>query len=290
MENKEIKKLEFGDVKEIYKKILGIYPFLTTKEKSLFELKAKKIITNEELFNEDKEKLLKSLLGLLKNPHAIIKIRNKVINFKWPRYSPEYNIDNNILYIRIPTWSVPAYPEALKRGKELINICVKNGNNYKGIIFDVRGNGGGNSNGAEKLATIFFKNDFTTAYIYKIKKGKLIKSSKTLLHNQKYFIDVPVVILIDEKCFSSNELFILPFKIRRRATLIGKTTRGGSANPKKITYVDGRQEIIIRIPTWRLILKGEKKPLEETKIKPDIIYKKDDIVEYAKLFLNKIMR
>jgi len=36
------------------------------------------------------------------------------------------------------------------------------------------------------------------------------------------------------------------------------------------------------------LLKGEKKPLEETKIKPDIFYKKDDIIDFAKSYLKKL--
>jgi len=287
MEIKQIKKLEFADVKEIYRKILDVYPFLTTQEKKSFESKAEKFVTNEKLFKKDKINFLEKLLGLLKNSHAIIVIRKN----RWKgksKYFQENEIKDGVLYIRIYTWAAANRDEVVRRGQELIDLCVKNEKNYKGIIFDVRGNGGGSSTGADKLTNIFFKKDFVSAYLYRRENGKLIKKPRKLKHNLERYIGVPIVILIDDKCFSSTELFISPFKISKRATLIGTTTKGGSANPFTFDFKVDRKKIIVKIPTWRLFLKGEKKPLEETKIKPDIFYKKDDIIEYAKAFLKKL--
>jgi C-terminal processing protease CtpA/Prc len=284
MENKEIKKLEFTDVKEIHQKILDTYPFLTMQDKKSFESKAEKFVTGEKLFKKDKINFLEKLLRLLKNSHAIVVIRKN----KWKgksRYFQKNEIKDDILYIRIYTWAARNQDEVVRRGQELIDLCVKNRNKYKSIIFDVRGNEGGSSMGAGNLSAIFFKKDFVSGYLYRRENGKLVKKSRTLKHSEEYYIDVPIIILVDEKCFSSTELFISTFKIGKRATLIGQTTKGGSANPFAFDYKVGRKKIIVKIPTWRLFLKGEKKPLEETKIKPDIFYKKDDIVEYAKSYL-----
>lgn len=77
----------------------------------------------------------------------------------------------------------------------------------------------------------------------------------------------------------------LPFKVTGRATLIGEKTAGGSGNPVEVDMeIDGKR-YIARIPTWRFVLKGETKPIEETAITPDVIYTKGDIVDYAKKYL-----
>lgn len=283
------KHLTFEDIKEVYKKILDIYPFLTLQEKKIFQSKTKKIIKDESLFKKDRVDYLNKLLGFLKNPHAIVVIRKNKPKTEKARLFQEYEIKNNILYIRIYTWSASDQGEAERMGKELIQICLKNKDNYGGIILDVRGNDGGSSLGAYNLLSIFFKKDFISGYLYRRENNKLIKKSRVITHNPESYIDAPIVILIDEKCFSANELFISAFKIGKRAVLMGQTTKGGSANPFVLNYQVGRQKIIVKIPTWRYFLKGEKKPLEETKIKPDIVYKKDDIVEYSKLYIKNMI-
>lgn len=285
MENKEIKKLEFVDVKEIYQKILDIYPFLTDNEKKLFESKSKKLIVDEKSFKKDKIGFLESLLKLLKNPHAIVVIRKNKSKRKKNRCFQENEIKDDILYIRIYTWSAQNQDEVIRRGEELIDLCVKNRDKYKSIIFDVRGNDGGSSIGASNLSAIFFRKDFVSGYLYRRENGKLVKKSRTQKHSSEHYIDVPIVILVDENCFSSTELFISTFKISKRATIIGQTTKGGSANPFAFDYKVGKQKILVKIPTWRLFLKGETKPLEETKIKPNLFYKKDNIIEYAISYL-----
>ena len=94
-----------------------------------------------------------------------------------------------------------------------------------------------------------------------------------------------MVILISNKCFSSNELFLAPFKVTGRATLIGEKTAGGSGNPVEIDIEIDKKKYVVRIPAWRFILKGEEKPIEQTAIVPNVSYLEEDIVEYAKKFL-----
>ncbi len=285
MGNDKIKKLQFSDVKEIYQKILDIYPFLTNDEKKLFESRSKKLVTNEKIFSKNKIIFLNKLLKYLKNPHAIVVIQKNKSKKISARLFQKHTITDEILYIIIYTWSAKNKEEVIKRGQELIDLCINNRDKYSSIIFDVRGNDGGSSIGATNLSSIFFNKDLVSGYLYRREDGKLVKKPRTLKHDAKHYIDVPIIILIDENCFSSTELFISPFKISKRAILVGKTTKGGSANPLAFPFMVGMKKIIVKIPTWRLFLKGEKKPLEESKIKPDIIYRKSDIVEYAKLLL-----
>ncbi|MFH1308668.1 MAG: S41 family peptidase [Patescibacteria group bacterium] len=281
----ENKILNWKKFKEIYKEILQIYPFLNNLEKKAFEKKSEKIINNKSFFINDPIKTLKRLMENLNNPHA------NVIEWSLKKMSPkkyfEYSIDNNILYLKIPSWTTINSNNGLKFAKDLIKLCEKEIKRYKGIIIDVRNNQGGNSRIAHDFASIFFNEDITFGYLAKRYGNKIKKRPYVLEKNKKIYIDVPIVILINNLCFSSNELFIAPFKISKRATSIGERTRGGSANPISINVEFDNKNYNARIPRWRFYLKGRKRPIEKTKIEPDIIYQKKDIIEFSKKFLLK---
>lgn len=265
-------------LKSVYSQILQTYPFISTKEKVLFKLRARLVL----LGKRDELRTVRSLINLLNNPHADI----IEINPKWKAPSkktlwPSFKIKNKILYLDIPSWSKAL--EGVDQG--LIDICIKNQDKYKGIVIDVRENNGGNSLLAHSFAGIFFKEDVDYGHFLKREGNGLKKLPAILPANNKYFTDKPIAILISQRCFSSCELFLAPFKITKRALLVGEKTRGGSGNPvtEKIEIQDKKYKF--RVPTWRFYLKGEKRPLEETKIKPDFVYVKEDIVKFAALSL-----
>lgn len=106
--------------------------------------------------------------------------------------------------------------------------------------------------------------------------------------NKKIYIDKPIILLISQKCFSATELFLAPFKVTKRGTLIGTRTAGGSANPLMEKFLSEGKVYEVRIPTWRFFLEGETQPLEETAIEPDITYFGEDILEFSKKVASKL--
>jgi retinol-binding protein 3 len=175
-----------------------------------------------------------------------------------------------------------------KIDKKLNSFCQKNINKYNAIIIDVRDNQGGASKIAHNFASIFFDKPVSYGKFTKKWKGrKLTTTTGKLEPNGEIFINKPIAILISKKCFSSNELFLAPFKISKRATLIGETTRGGSANPISEIIKCSGKEFVVKIPTWRFFLKGKKQPIEKTKIRPDIFYKGKNIEKFVKGYLLK---
>ncbi|MDD3102001.1 MAG: S41 family peptidase [Patescibacteria group bacterium] len=276
-------------VEKIYQKILGIYPFLTKTEKNIFKKKAKFILDKSKCGKSEQEISIKNLLALLNsNGHADIKEwRKSDRNFMRKakiKKSPFSKIENRILYIKIPSWAKWLGDIDQKLNK----FCQKNIKKYNAIIIDVRENQGGSSRIAHNFAGIFFKKTFIYGkFIKKNENGKLKTTEGRFKPNKKIFIDQPIIILISRKCFSSNELFLAPFKILKRAVLIGEPTAGGSANPiSEIVEIFGKK-FIIRIPTWRFFLKDKKQPIEKTKISPDIVYKGKNIEKFAKNYLLK---
>lgn len=269
----------------IYKKILSIYPFLSHREKRSFVLQAKPYLKKYSSQLSLKEKLvsLRSLLLVLKNDHADLReAPTKTGKKKGVKglLTPEIFFDkkDKILLLRIPSWRA----DLAGIEKKLIRACVQNKKQTRGILLDVRENGGGDSRIAHAFASIFFEKPISYGYFLKKEKGKLQKTEAVLKSNGKIFINTPIVILISKKCFSSNELFLAPFVVRKRALLIGETTRGGSGNPISLPITVGTAKMVARIPQWRFFLKGKKQPIEKTKIKPTIQYAKADILDFAK--------
>jgi len=285
-------KNDLMQIKSIYRKILRICPFLTKKEKNVFEKKSKNILDRFAKNNITSKDSIEKILSFLEtNGHADIreyhKINRDFIRRVKPKKMPFLKIENRILNIKIPSWAMWLG----KIDKKLNGFCQKNINKYDGIIIDVRENQGGSSKTAHDFASIFFKKQIIFGkFIKKLKNGKLKTVTGKLKPSKNIFIDKPIMILISRKCFSSNELFLAPFKISKRAVLIGESTRGGSANSISETIELSGKKFIVRIPTWRFFLKGKKRPIEKTKIHPDVFYKGKNIEKFVKRYLLKELK
>lgn len=281
-DKKEEASLVHPTVSKIYRDILEIYPFLSEDEKQQFKSKSEIF-----LHNPNPLPALEGILNLLQNGHAKIDPINpdqpKVPSEeKLDKIRPTYSIEDNILYIKIPSWN--KYLVGID--KELIDICTNHWDGYQAIVIDVRENGGGNSSLAYGFAGIFFKEDIEFGkLVRKTEEGGLKENPYVMPANEDVYIDKPIAILISEKCFSSNELFLAPFKVTRRATLIGTRTSGGSGAPIFQDIELEGKKYQVSIPTYRMFLKGEAKPIEETAIEPDIPYQGMDIIGFAKAYL-----
>lgn len=90
----------------------------------------------------------------------------------------------------------------------------------KGIVLDLRYNGGGDFNAALEIASLF------------LDKGKKIVSVRDGKGREEVYkssggnIDIPVVVLINEDSASAAEILAGALKDNRRAILVGKTTFG----------------------------------------------------------------
>lgn len=257
------KKLTSAEVVRIYKQILSIFPFLSKKEEHEYRRKTKGVIANKRALNEEPVEVLKKLLLFLKNPHAAVRVLKKGGKPKRAAFTTSFK--KGILFIQIPSWSVPK-----NVSKQLKKVCADKKGKFDAVVIDVRGNGGGNSSIAHDFASIFFKDDVVFGTVVTRGGKKLRRDDFTLKGGGKRFLDVPMVIVIDKWCFSSNELFLAPFKVTKRATLVGQTTAGGSANPKMFFVSLGDQTYRVQVPRWRFFLKGKKLPIEKTKIRPDV--------------------
>lgn len=177
----------------------------------------------------------------------------------------EYHLsEDDIAVFTISSFLEDTLPEYFYTKMQQIPTC-------KGIVFDVRDNCGGHSANGDEIAKAFFKEDVITAKVehpihigaYQAwGKGRSKDAfseapveqriSQMMQHRlceteweickaseQPFYLNQPVVILINEGTASSAENFVLNLSARNRATLIGSATYGSTGNVLKVELPKG---------------------------------------------------
>ena len=176
-------------------------------------------------------------------------------------------INDSIGYILINHW---LSQDDVSEFQQIFDNSQSFYENYKGLIIDVRPNGGGNELLARYLAGRFS----TSSHIYEYRKLRNGPNYNDFTNLQpanlsptgSWQFTKPVILLIGEACMSSNESFILMMSTLNNVTTIGDTTRGSSGNPKEYQLEDGTK---YRISSW-VAYKVDQSILEDVGIFPDI--------------------
>ncbi|MEO0235834.1 MAG: S41 family peptidase, partial [candidate division WOR-3 bacterium] len=138
-------------------------------------------------------------------------------------------------------------------------------NRYKkGLILDIRYNGGGHIH--DELLNFLRR---TRYLVEKERDGEYE-------YNSLFRWDKPIVLVINQYCFSDAEIFPAGFKNLTLGKVVGVPTFGGVIGTTNHTLFDGRT--VFREPHegWYFDVQG--KSLENTPIEPDI-YIEDQIFE-----------
>lgn len=193
--------------------------------------------------------------------------------------------DDNIGYLLIGTWSGDRDARIALIEKQLEKF-----EDTKGLIVDVRANGGGDELMARAIAQWFVKGEhvysknrnrdplqpdgFTQVY------DRIIKgNARPKIYTKR------VALLIGPANISSCESFILMMKQGPRVKTFGAKTGGSSGNPKPYKLPNG---VEVYIPSWQDMY-PDGKPLEGHGIEPDVRVKskmsdfetKDPVLEAA---------
>lgn len=139
----------------------------------------------------------------------------------------------------------------------------------KGLIIDVRNNGGGSTNNSHIVAGYF--TDESSVYSYYRYKNGTGHSDFTEWIAQRSIpgsisFSKPVVLLTNRSCFSTTENFILEMQAIPSVTVIGDTTGGGAGNPIWRELPNGWT---YRISRWQAVTL-QKRQYEGTGLYPDI--------------------
>lgn len=135
--------------------------------------------------------------------------------------------DNDIAYVWIPSWDVEI------SDKEIEKIFTDLGN-AKGMIFDMRQNGGGDPSLAAKFASYFTDKPVYTGFErFKIGPGiNDFSDSKIYLEptsSSNKFLK-PVMVLTGRFCYSASTTFAYSVNPLDNITFIGQRTGGGSGS------------------------------------------------------------
>jgi carboxyl-terminal processing protease len=175
----------------------------------------------------------------------------------------EYKTIGNVGYLTINNfedWKI------LKQFDSLFNSIVQT----KGLIIDIRNNGGGNSGiGVEilrRLSNESLKPMYTKLLRYISDPGWEVswyeEPSQTIKPYGKLYYSKPVILLVGARTFSAAEDFAAAFKYLKRGELIGQLTGGSTGQPvsfdlpgggsarvcaKRETYPNGKEFVGIGI-------------------------------------------
>lgn len=116
-----------------------------------------------------------------------------------------------------------------------ISYILKYFSNCKGLILDVRDNGGGYLDLSEVLASYFFTEEKITGYMkHKIGVGHSAFSEpvemKTPSHKTIKW-QLPVIILTNRMSYSATNAFVCRMKLAPKASIVGDKTGGGGGMP-----------------------------------------------------------
>ena len=122
-------------------------------------------------------------------------------------------IPEDILYTRIETF-------ANKQIAHQFHDIFKKTENVKGIIIDLRENGGGYVDRAATLANMFLQNKVIVTTIDRFGKAETVNANEHIL------TEVPIVVLINENSASASEIFAGAMQDNKRAKIVGTTSYG----------------------------------------------------------------
>jgi Peptidase family S41 len=158
-------------------------------------------------------------------------------------------------------------------GPEIPGLCdeaLEAMRNTRALVVDVRLNGGGDEPTARNVAGRFLSKEFVYAYS-QFRNGPshadlTEKYPRKVTPRGPWRYDRPVLLLIGQKCMSSNESFIGMMTGSTNVTTMGDHTCGSSGNPKIIQLP---LDITVSVPRWIDYL-PDGTPLDERGFQPQV--------------------
>ena len=167
--------------------------------------------------------------------------------------------------------------------------------NCRGLIIDVRNNGGGYISLAEQLSSYFFTSDTITGYIsHKTGDGHTDFSApeavKTPAH-EKIHWQRPVAILTNRMSYSATNSFVVRMKMAPNAVIIGDKTGGGGGLPLSSEIPNGWMVRFSACPMYDADMQhtewGIDPDIKQDMTTADANNGYDSIIEKAIFYLNR---
>jgi carboxyl-terminal processing protease len=149
-------------------------------------------------------------------------------------------LDNNIAYVQLNTFGETTTQELKTQLKELL------AKNPKGLVLDLRNNGGGYLQTAVEVASQFIKDGVVVSEKYG--DGRQTDSSKVIPGGLA--IDIPMVVLVNEGTASASEIVSGAIQDYGRGKLVGVTTYGKGSVQIWTPLSDNQGAVRITIAKW----------------------------------------
>lgn len=205
------------------------------------------------------------------------KTENKPLDFELKRAIIKINsvksdfIDKNIGYIRLSQFQDKSYYEMAQAMKKFENAKVK------GIVLDLRNNGGGLLKEAIDISSIFLPKNKTVVFTRdRNKHEEHYKTQNVKIKNET----IPMVVIINEWSASASEIVAGALQDYKRAIIVGKTSFGKGSVQSIIPLRDGSA---VKLTTSRYYTPLARS-IQGVGIKPDIEID-PGFIEYGKDYL-----
>ncbi len=190
-----------------------------------------KIVTNEETMHRLKgENGTKVKLGILRDTSAK-PLYFTIVRGNIPIKSIDatYMINKELGYIKIKSFGETTYAELLSSLAELET------EGFRGLVIDLRGNGGGYLNAAIQMINEFLPKNRLIVYT----QGRRVKKEEYYSNGQGSYEDIPLIVLTDEFSASAAEIFSGAIQDNDRGVIIGRRTFGKGLVQQPIDFTDG---------------------------------------------------
>lgn len=187
------------------------------------------VVSNEETMHRLKgEKGTKVKLEILRNGE---KKNFTITRGDIPVHSIDatYMLTDELGYIRIKNFGETTYPELL------MSLAQLQQEGFKGLVIDLRGNGGGYLASAIQLANEFLPQDKLIVYT----QGRKAKREDYKSDGRGSYQKLPIIVLTDETTASAAEIFSGAIQDNDRGIIVGRRTFGKGLVQQPIEFSDG---------------------------------------------------
>ena len=140
-----------------------------------------------------------------------------------------YMLTSKLGYVRIRNFGETTYPELL------IALADLEAKNFKGLVVDLRGNGGGYLASAIQLANEFLPEDKLIVYT----QGRKAKREDYKSDGRGSYQKLPLIVLTDETTASAAEIFSGAIQDNDRGIIVGRRSFGKGLVQQPIEFADG---------------------------------------------------
>jgi C-terminal processing protease CtpA/Prc len=178
---------------------------------------------------------------------------------EWDIYHDRFYESGHDLII----WEMPTFGVSSAH----VDAIMGKARNFKSLIIDLRGNGGGHQDAVLRLAGYFFDHDVQVA----MPKGR--KEAKPLIARTRGSdgFKGQVIVLVDNDSASASEIFARVIQLEKRGTVIGDRTAGAVMSAKHYGHQTGVGRVLYfgtSVTVFDLIM-GDGKSLEKIGVAPD---------------------